>query len=86
MKQNVKKKTVYLSYIEETKVHFDTLKFVAEKATKKAYMLTKERKLPITFKLGNKIVREFSDGRQEVLETLKATTIKVKEGATRQLY
>jgi len=40
------------------------------KAARKAIRTAKRRGLPITFKRGNQVVKEYADGRVEVLETL----------------
>lgn len=81
-----KKKFEYLSYIEETRKHYGILKTVAANATKRAVIITKSHKLPLTYKEGMKIVREYSNGRKEVIGLVKEPPIKVTKGATITLY
>lgn len=86
MKKVRKKKSEYLSYIEETSKHIGKLKKVAAKATRDAVTLTQSRDLPITYKKGNIIVREYSNGRKETIGVIQQPSIKVTKGATIQLY
>lgn len=86
MKSVRKKSSEYLSYIEETRKHIGQLKNVAAEATSKAAILTQSKNLPITYKEGNFIIREYSDGKKEKIGTISQPSLKVKKGGTFQLY
>ena len=79
-----KKKSEYLSYIEETEKHYNILDEVAKKATQAAFKLTKSKNLPVTYIVDNQIIREHN-GIKEVIEIVKNPSIKVKKGVTIQL-
>ena len=76
-----KKKTDYLSYIEETKKHYGKLEKLASDATKKAIQDAKAKDLYITYQEGKKVVREYSDGRKEVIGEVEEPLLKVDLGS-----
>ena len=75
-----KKRTEYLSYIEETRKHLTTLQKVASQATRKAIRLAKSKNLFITYQEGNNIIREYKNGGKEVIGIITEPPIDVEIG------
>lgn len=86
MKKNRKKKSEYLSYIEETRKHYGTLDSVAARATKRAAFITKSQNLPLTYKKGDVVIREYSNGQKEIIGNIDNPSSKVTIGATIKLH
>lgn len=80
-----KKKTDYLSYIEDTKKHYPKLEKIASDATRKAICAAKAQDLFITYQEGKQIVREHRDGTREVIGQVAEPTLKVEVGSERIL-
>ena len=78
MSKNLKKRTAYLSYIEETRKHYTILQKVASKATAKAIRLAKSKNLFITYQLGNSIVREYKNGDKVIIGVITEPFIEVE--------
>lgn len=62
-----KKKTEYLTYIEDTTKHHPRLVRVAQKATKLAIEEALENDIPIMYIRDGQIVREYPDGTIEIV-------------------
>ena len=80
MSNDRKKRTAYLSYIEETRKHLTALQKVAAEATRKAIRLAKSKNLFITYKDGDKIVREYKNGDKEIIGVITEPSISVEIG------
>ncbi len=80
-----KPRKTYLSYIEETPKHYSILKRVAADGVRRSVANSKEKGLYITYREGDAIVREYPDGRKEVIENLENNDIQVEVGAKHTL-
>ena len=76
-----KKKTDYLSYIEDTKKHYPKLEKIASDATRRAIGAAKAQDLFITYQEGEQIVREHRDGTREVIGQVTKPILKVEVGS-----
>lgn len=61
-----KKRTEYLSYIEETKKHHQKLNNVARVAAKEAIQKARNKSVPITYLIGEEIIKESSEGMEVI--------------------
>ena len=75
-----KSKTSRLSYIEETPKHHKKLEEVARASVRESIASAKEAGLYITYARGTEIVREYPDGKIEVIGNLKYEPLKVEPG------
>jgi hypothetical protein len=80
-----KKKSQYLSYIEETRKHHTILNSVASSATRDAVSTARAQSLTITYREGVSIVREDISGRKVIVGKIEEPSIKVTKGATIKL-
>ncbi|MCF8462161.1 MAG: hypothetical protein K9G46_15675 [Flavobacteriales bacterium] len=62
-----KKRTDYLTYIEETPIHWDKLDKLAKVASREAVKESKSQNVAITYLENEKIIREYPNGRKEVI-------------------
>lgn len=69
-----------LSYIEETPKHYGKLKSIVKEGVKTSIAKSRDQGLYITYKRGNEIIREYPDGRIEVIDHLFFHPRKVKIG------
>ena len=74
-----------LSYIEETPKHHQKLISVARKGVKQSITAAKDAGLYITYAKGSKIVREYPDGRIEIIGIIKEEPTIVKQGSRIEL-
>jgi len=75
-----KKRTEYLSYIEETEKHTPKLIQVARKATRNAVKESRSLGVPITYLEGNSVIREESGGTKKVIEIIADEQIILNKG------
>lgn len=78
-------KKTYLSYIEETPKHYPLLKKVVAKGVRESVAASKDQGLYITYREGDRILREYPDGKKEVIGNLENEDIRVEVGAKRVL-
>lgn len=76
----VRSKTSRLYYIEETPKHRNELRRVARASVRKKLKSAKKSGLFITYARGSEIVREYPDGKIEVVGKLNSEPIKVEQG------
>ena len=76
MKNNNKKKSDYLTYIEETRKHHKKLKKTAADATRKARKIAFSHNNYITYLENNQIIKEYPDGRKRVIKRIPNSVVK----------
>ena len=80
-----KKRVNTLTYIEDTPKHHVKLERVAKKSVKESIEESKEKGLYITYAKGSSIVREYPDGRIEIIGKIEGKPTAVKQGERHQL-
>lgn len=80
-----KSKTEYLSYIEETPKHSPIIGKAASTATNNARRRALNNGLYVTYLDGNKIVREYPDGRKETMKTIQEQSITMSKNGKLQI-
>lgn len=76
-----KKKTEYLSYLEDTKKYYSKIEGIASIAVKKAIENAKDKKLDITYLKGEDIIKESPSGKTTIIHTQHIERRKVKVGS-----
>lgn len=76
-----KKKTAYLSYIEDTKKHYSKIEDMAVCAVKNAIKEAKDKKLDITYFDGENIIKESFSGETIIIQPKHIERRKVKIGS-----
>jgi len=72
-----KKKSEYLSYIEETPKQIGRIRDVASRATSEARKRALKRGNYVTYLEGKKIIREYPDGKKVTLKIVQESGIPV---------
>lgn len=80
-----KKRINTLSYIEETPKHHGELVKVARKSVRQSIQAAKNAGLYITYAKNSEIVREYPDGRLEVIGVIDGRPTKVEPGSRIEL-
>ncbi len=78
-------KTKRLSYIEDTIKHRSILINTVKTAARKAIIRAKGENLFITYRDGDQIIREYGDGKKEVIGKIDSVPLKVKVGESIKL-
>ena len=77
----MKKKTEYLTYIEDTRKQHDKIQDVATKASKKALRKARKEAVSVTYLVGEEIIKEEPTGEKEVVGTYENNRRKVTVGS-----
>ncbi len=80
-----KKKTDYLSYIEDTKKHHGKIEALAISGVNKAIKIAKDNNFDITYLKGENIVKESSSGKITIIDTVQNIRRKVIIGSKAKL-
>jgi hypothetical protein len=75
-----KKKTNYLSYIEDTQKHRPKLERMAKNAANNAIKAARGKNIAITFTEGTAIITETADGKRTIIGNVPARERKYKKG------
>lgn len=73
--------TKYLTYIEETRKHHKLIDEVAKESSEQAILISRERKVPVTYLEGEEIIRVKPSGEKETIGRIENNRRKVTVGA-----
>ena len=75
-----KARKITLAQIEDRKGEMTEIIKLAKKATQKAVKAAKAKKLPVTYAVGDKIIKEFATGKKEIIGKIKPASKAYKKG------